>query len=49
MKSNNNHRVACLLCDVESITKFVLTDITDRALKKRLSIGYNAFLTISFI
>lgn len=49
MKSNNNHRVACLLLDVESITKFALTAITGRALIKRLSIGYNAFLTISFI
>ncbi len=49
MKSNNTHREACLLCDVESIANSVLTVILGKTVKKRLSIGYNAFLTISFI
>lgn len=43
MKSNNTLRVACLVREIES------TEIQKSILKKGLSIGYSAFLTISYI
>lgn len=49
MKSNNAYREACLVHEIERSMKPILTDTLSGMLKKRLSIGYNAILTISFI